>query len=158
MLYIPPPPVTLPKPSTPLLAATTCHGKLPCLVPLIPLSFASSPSARNCANTSFNRFSAVALVCTVGVHIKLLVLRSCAGLGLCGIALEARPPALTPSVAGGKGDVAARVEPTAPIQSMFTAVVMGPCEGSGMWWWTELLVAWVSPRLIRRPDMSAGLN
>ena len=51
------------------------------------------------------------------------------------------PPGLTPSLAGGKGEVAARVDPTAPIQRMLTAMVMGPGLGSGMWWCVELLVA-----------------
>lgn len=75
------PAVTLLNPSTPLFAATTCHGTVPCLVPLIPLNFASKPNARNWPSTSFNKFSAVDRVCTVGVHMRLLVLLSWTGLG-----------------------------------------------------------------------------
>lgn len=48
--------------------------------------------------------------------------------------------------------------PTAPIQSMFTAMTMGPGSGSGIGCDMEWLVAKDVPRLTSRPEMSAGLK
>ena len=61
-----------PNPATPLTAATTCHGTVPCLLPLIPLNLAKSPNPLNCPKTSLSKFSAAVRVCNVGVHVKLL--------------------------------------------------------------------------------------
>jgi hypothetical protein len=116
----------------------------------------------------------------VGVHIRLVVLlcpASWAGPGLCGVPGllaygfgKVDAPVLgrsedadaaegvLPEDDGGKGEDAARVEPTAPIQRKFTATTIGPGSGSGIGCEMLLRVCWVSPRLTRRPDIRAGLN
>jgi hypothetical protein len=153
--------------AAPLFAAAICHGTVPCLVPLMPFSFASNPSALYWLKTSLIKLSAVWRIVNVGVQTRVLWFLtppSDAGLGLGGALLFAYgllpPPGLTPSpeADGGKGEVAARVDPTAPIHSILTPMTTGPCSGSGIGWLTVLLVANVSPRLISRPEISAGAN
>jgi hypothetical protein len=103
-----------------------------------------------------SRFSAVALICGVGVHIRLVPGLSLSTAGLAGVCPDNPTPlGLTPSVAGGNGDAAARVEFTAPTQMMFTPTTMGPRSGSGA---GEDEVCGVWPRLTSRPEMRQGRN
>src|SRR5690242_1318480 len=61
-----------------------------------------------------------------------------------------------PPGVGGKGLVAARVLPTAPIQRMFMPTVMGP--GSAEGGSRDRVVVLLGPRLTRSPEIRAGLN
>lgn len=109
-----------------------------------------------------SKFSAVVRVVGVGVHIRLDVTWGL-WVGVEGVLAgepaaryEAAAGPSEPPGVGGKGEVAARLEFTAPIQRMFTATMMGP--GS---LWVEPLASSelvLGPRLTSRPEMRAGLN
>lgn len=136
-------------PLTALKAAATCHGTAPCLLPRMPFRRANRPRPRNWLKTSLSRFSAVERDCAVDVQLMLVELLSV-------LPCMPMPPGLTPSPVAGelKGLDPARVPPIAPTQRMLIPMTIGPrpiSEG-----WLGDVAAQLSPRLTRRPLMSAG--